>query len=302
LTASNSPSGAKAPARVVSLVPSITESLFDLGLSDRLVGITDYCVHPADGVRGLPRLGGTKNPRCDEIIALRPDLVMANQEENRAQDVARLRAAGLQVWVTFPRTLRQALDVLWEIVRRFEATAMSVRLLPLEHTLAWTRAAAGDARPVSVFCPIWREPPAGAGNAKSAWWMTINADTCVSDLLAVCGGRNVFAGRERRYPLAADLAQGGNGGGRTQSADGGERDVRYPRVTLDEIVAAQPEVILLPSEPYAFGEEDRAEWMRLGDLPAVRDDRVHLVDGSLLTWHGTRMARALQEIPPLLAD
>ena len=126
------------------------------------------------------------------------------------------------------------------------------------------------------------------------WMMTFNFQTYMSDVLAKCGGMNVFSGRMRRYPLDADL-------GLADPVEAGDRDTRYPRVTLDEIRQAAPEIILLPSEPYEFGEDDIPqikEW--LADTPAVRDDRVHLIDGSLLTWPGTRLARALADLPPYL--
>ncbi|MBI3362552.1 MAG: ABC transporter substrate-binding protein [Chloroflexi bacterium] len=287
------------PLRVVSLVPSVTESLFDLGLGGRLIAVTDFCVHPAEGVLGIPKIGGTKNPRCDEITALHPDLVIANQEENRPQDVAKLQEAGLAVWVTFPRTVRGAIDVLWEMTRLFHVpSTMGQRIMTLEHALDWTRAVEAEREPAPFFCPIWREPHASQDDAR--WWMTFNSETYIHDLLTVCGGRNIFADRERRYPLSADLRREG-GGGKLEKSAGDERDTRYPRVTLVEIVAGQPEVILLPSEPYSFDEADREELMQLTDLPAARNGRVHLVDGSWLTWPGTRVARALQEMPPLFA-
>ena len=98
--------------RIVSLVPSLTEALFALGLGDRVVGVTDWCVHPADAVAPLPKVGGTKNPSLERIRELRPDLVIANREENRQRDVERLEASGLQVWVTYPRTVREAVELL----------------------------------------------------------------------------------------------------------------------------------------------------------------------------------------------
>jgi ABC-type Fe3+-hydroxamate transport system substrate-binding protein len=274
--------------------------LFDLDLGDRLVGITDYCVHPAASVAHLRRLGGTKNPDCAAIIALQPDLVLANREENRPEDIARLQAAGLDVWVSFPQTVRQAMDVLWELVRRFNLPDASARLAMIEHMLDWTRAASLEREPVRVFCPVWRNPAAGQAPAREAWWMTANARTYLHDLLAVCGAANVFGGRERRYPLAADLQPAPEATGPERAGD--DRDTRYPRVTLAEIAAAEPQVILLPSEPYAFCEYDRQELLEALDVPATRAGHVHLVDGSLLTWHGTRLARALRDLPPLFAE
>jgi ABC-type Fe3+-hydroxamate transport system substrate-binding protein len=127
--------------------------------------------------------------------------------------------------------------------------------------------------------------------------MTVNRDTYMHDLLHTIGVENVFADRERRYPLAADL-----GTAEPIPADDPrvrERDVRYPRVSLDEIVAMQPEVVLLPDEPYVFTQADADEIARL-DIPAAKNGQIYLVEGSLLTWHGTRIAYALRDLPPLL--
>lgn len=251
------------PQRVVSLVPSVTESLFDLNLGSRLVAVTDYCARPADGVATLPRIGGTKNPDLRRIIDLKPDLVFANQEENRKQDVEALQAAGIPVWVTFPRTVQDALNLLWNIMYAFEETSMVPRVRLIEWTLDWVGGVsrAREDKITRVFVPIWMKP-----------LMTISADTYAHDLLRVCGGTNVFAAHTSRYP----------------------------QVTLQEVEMAQPDVILLPSEPFAFDESHVPTFAAL-DVPAARRGRIHLVDGSLLTWHGTRLAYALDTFPALLA-
>ncbi|GAB4531655.1 MAG: helical backbone metal receptor [Anaerolineales bacterium] len=277
------------PARVVSLVPSLTESLFDLGFGDSVVGVTDYCLYPADGVRGLPHLGGTKNPRIADIVALQPDLVLANREENTPATVKALQEAGLRVWVTFPKTVAEAMDVLWAFSRMYKRGSAVAKLQTLERVLDVVEETAAMRPPTSFFCPIWQESTADG----RLWWMTFNRETYPHDLLTLLGGYNVFAGRQRRYPLEADL-------GTAEPQPPGERDTRYPRVTVDEVRAAQPELILLPGEPYAFGLPDRDRLISLlPDVPAVRDGRVYLVDGTLITWHGTRLGRALQELPPL---
>jgi ABC-type Fe3+-hydroxamate transport system substrate-binding protein len=283
-----------APSRVVSLVPSVTESLFDLGLGQSLVGVTDYCVHPAEFVAGLPKVGGTKNPNLQLIKAALPDLIIANQEENRKEDIEALEAEGFKVWLTFPCTVREAIDVLWAIVRLFRVPQMGQRLSVLETSYEWSNGAAENMPPVKVFCPIWREP-AQRGEAAPQWWMTINRETYVHDLLRVCGAENVFAERDRLYPLAADLGQA------PAMEAAPERDTRYPRVTMAEVIEHAPEIILLPSEPYPFTEADLAAFEAFPEIPAVQNKRVHLVDGSLLTWHGTRLALALAELPALVA-
>jgi iron complex transport system substrate-binding protein len=277
------------PQRVVSLVPSMTESMVDLGFGEALVGITDYCIHPQGALENLPRLGGTKNPRMEDILALNPDLVLANWEENTRQTVEALEAQDISVWVTFPRSVQGAMDVLWHLTGLFHSRTAAVRLETLELSLEWARSASETRPAVSYFCPIW----VGESGFGLDWWMTFNRDTYPADLLSLMGGENVFADRLRRYPLAADL-------GVEEPQDPGERDVRYPRVTLREILSADPELILLPDEPYLFTPDDRQELRTiLGETSAVQGDNLRLVDGSLITWHGTRLARALQELPAL---
>jgi ABC-type Fe3+-hydroxamate transport system substrate-binding protein len=274
------------PHRVVSLVPSVTETLFDLNIGGRVVGVTDYCTRPADGVKRLPKVGGTKNPNIEMITGLRPDLVIMNQEENRKADADALQAAGIPVWTTHPNTVREALDLLWTIMDIFEEPSMVPRVRLIEVAYEWTLGVTRDLTPKRAFVPIWRDP-----------WMTFNRDTFIHDLLHTCGVENVFADRDRAYPLAADLGQV-----EPIPADDPrvrERDVRYPRITLDEVVAAQPDIVLLPDEPFVFTQSDADEIARL-DIPAAKNGRVHLVDGSLLTWHGTRIAYALRDLPPLL--
>lgn len=276
------------PQRVVSLVPSVTESLFDLNLGSHLVAVTDYCIYPEAGVAGLPRVGGTKNPDTEQIIALRPDLVIVNVEENRLADVEALQAAGIAIWVTHPRTVAEAINLLWDMMRLFDEAAMVPRVRLIEQTMDWVigLSKSREHNPTRVFAPIWLDP-----------LMTFNADTYIHDLLWVCGGLNVFADRQRLHPLKADLGEAEPYPAEKTSG----MDTRYPRITLDEVVEAQPDVILLPSEPFEFTEAHLPMFMRL-DVPAARSGRIHLVDGTLLTWHGTRLAYALNSFPALLME
>lgn len=251
------------PQRVVSLVPSITESLVELDLGDRLVGITDYCAHPADALAHLPRLGGTKSPRIEDIIALKPDLVFMNREENRKEDALQLRQAGIQVWASHPRTVQEAINLLWAIMRVFDHPVMVERVRWIERQMDWTAAAAKSKPPVRVFVPIWYDP-----------WMTISQHTYMHDLLRICGGINVFA-------------------------DLGDETRPYPEITTRQIEERQPVVVLLPDEPFKF-QPSHADLLSQLDMPAAKTGHIHMVEGSLLTWSGTRMARAFSELVPLL--
>lgn len=280
-----------APQRVVSLVPSVTESLFDLNCGERVRGITNYCIYPADKVRGLPTVGGTKNPDLGKVKAILPDLIIANREENRKEDVEALQAEGFKVWVTNPNTVAETFELLWAIIRLFEVPHMSQVIDMMERVYEYAAQAAieADSQP-KVFVPIWREPK---NTEAPHWWMTANRHTYLHDIVRVCGGENAFAERERRYPLAADL-------GTAPAEPHGERDTRYPRVTSAEIAAHAPEIILLPTEPYPFTEADIATFNAFSEVPAVQHGRVQVVDGSLLTWPGTRVGRALAELPGFL--
>jgi iron complex transport system substrate-binding protein len=280
-----------APKRVISLVPSVTQSLFDLGMAGSLVGITDYCQPPPEAGQRLIRIGGTRNPRVGEIIGLHPDLVIANQEENGRQEVEALEQAGVKVWLTFPRSIDDSLKLLWAMVDLFRMPQAAARIRTLEVTLSWAREAARSSPAVRVFCPIWQ----GKSQAEGIWWMTFNALTYAHDVIAAAGGFNIFAARERAYPMAADL-------GRAAAEPAEGRDTRYPCVLPPEVLAADPEVILLPDEPYAFSESDLPLIQRqLKATSAVNAGRVHMIDGRWITWHGTALAQSLAELPALLS-
>ena len=241
------------PRRIVSLVPSVTELICDLGCGARLVGVTRFCVEPAAVVAGLPRLGGTKTADCERLVALRPDLVVMNSEENDRAQFDLLTAAGLPVFVSFATSvagaargverLGAALDVdsaAGEVAQRIEDVAAALASL-----------APGAVR---VFCPIWRRP-----------WMSFNATTYCHDILRRAGARNVCAEAHERYPV----------------------------VDLAAIALADPEVVLLPDEPYPFLRRHFADLEALHGTTSWRQGRVHLVDGRALSWYGARTPEAL---------
>ena len=250
------------PARIVSLVPSLTEACFDLGLGDRVVGVTDWCVHPADLLSGLPRVGGTKNPDLETIVGLAPDLVIANREENTQRTVESLEANGLRVWVTYPRTVAEGVQLLRELAELSPARSVAERVAGAVESAFDAAHRSQPSERARVFCPVWRSP-----------WMSVGADTYAADLLWLCGGANVFSDRADR---------------------------RYPRVELTAVTAAAPDVVLLPDEPYAFGPRDVAELAAL-EIPAARDGRIHLIDGTWVSWYGPRIAVAIEGLRPLLA-
>ncbi|SDK11457.1 hypothetical protein SAMN05421874_105170 [Nonomuraea maritima] len=168
--------------RIVSLVPSLTESVAAT-LPDALVGATDWCSHPAG--LDVARVRGTKNPDLDAVRRLRPDVVLANFEENRPQDIEALRASGLAVWVTRILTLEQAFD---SLARMFTQACRTEPPAWLDMAReAWREPCTGPRRTAVV--PIWRRP-----------WMVVGRDTFTGDVLRHLGVDNLYAGHPERYP------------------------------------------------------------------------------------------------------
>ncbi|MFI2372511.1 helical backbone metal receptor [Streptomyces sp. NPDC018833] len=171
--------------RVVSLVPSLTEAVAATA-PGLLVGATDWCSHPAG--LDVVRVGGTKNPDVAAVAALRPDLVIANEEENREPDLAALRAAGFDVMVTEVRGLDQALSELERVL--VEGCGLARPRWLDDARAAWS--AVVPLAAARAFVPIWRRP-----------WMVLGRDTFAGDLLARLGVVNVYGGHAERYPRIA---------------------------------------------------------------------------------------------------
>jgi len=165
------------------------------------------------------------------------------------------------VWVTYPRTVAEGARLLRELAELGGRSAeLGSVVRPVEEAVE-RALGARSSEPVRVFCPIWKDP-----------WMAVGADTYAHDLIELCGGRNVFGAVATR---------------------------RYPIVREAEIVAAAPELILLPDEPYAFGAEHVAA-LRALPVPAAASGRVHCIDGTLLSWYGPRIRRAIELLRSLL--
>jgi iron complex transport system substrate-binding protein len=174
----------RAPRRVVSLVPSLTESLFDLGAGADVVGITDFCIFPAD--LQLPRVGGTKNPDVDAIRALEPDLVHMNLEENLKRHADAIEAFA-PVFVTEPKSVDDVASLI--------ETLGAIHHRDSRHLIGQLDEARFTAQPFTFLCPIWKKP-----------WMWCGGDTYVSNLVESIGGRNLMRDRERYPSMNLDCA------------------------------------------------------------------------------------------------
>ena len=224
--------------RVVSLVPSVTETLLAWGVPVR--ACTRFCEQPQ-----LTHVGGTKDPDIAAIVALRPDVVVVDREENRREDAEALTSAGVAVHVTHVTNVDDVAPMLHLLAEAIGAPPPPVP--PLGSPVApWT----------SAFVPIWKRP-----------WMTINARTYGSSLLLQLGVRNVFA----------------------------DHPVAYPAVEIGDVCSVEPQLVLLPSEPYPFAKRHRAEVTR-----AFPGAAVVFVDGQDLFWWGARTAGALDRLGGVL--
>ncbi|MCI1186448.1 helical backbone metal receptor [Hymenobacter sp. DH14] len=236
------------PRRIVSLVPSQTELLFDLGLGEKVVGVTKFCIHPTEARTQATVIGGTKNFDFEKIAALKPDLIIGNKEENYQAGIEQL-AAEYPVWLSDISNLPEALDMIrrvgFIVGAKEKAAALAADIEASFADLALP--AASTAAPESVAYFIWRKP-----------YMVATTGTFIDDMLRRAGFANAFAGLSR-----------------------------YPEISADQLVAANPQCIFLSSEPYPFAAKHMAEFQAL--CPAAK---IEIVDGELFSWYGSRLRKS----------
>ena len=258
------------PLRVVSLVPSITELLFALGLdTDEVVGRTKFCVHPAQIVPEVTVVGGTKTVHLEQLRALEPDLVIANIDENMREAIEEIDSweGGPDVYVTHPRTVDDALLMIRDLGVLLSA---GDRAEPLLADIATARAAVVRPTHQSALYLIWRQP-----------YMTVSPETYIHSMLHEAGYRHMIDEEwlDLRFPE-------------------GDSARRYPEVSVDDMAALQPAHILLSSEPFPFRQQHIDELRQL--LRAAAPDwaetvSIRIVDGELYSWYGSRMLAAFGE-------
>ena len=246
---------ARGEVRILSLVPSLTELLCELGLRDRLVGRTGFCIHPRAALRDVPKVGGTKDVKLDAIAALAPTHLVVNIDENRRETVEALADIVPNIIVTHPCVPQDniALYRLFGAVFRCERRAGELET-QLRNALDEAAQVAASLPAESVLYLIWREP-----------WMTVARDTYISAMLAAVG-----------WSSAPDRAGGAAGA------------ARYPVVDWNDPWLAGVERVLLSSEPYRFREPHVHEVRALCALPTM------LIDGEMASWYGSRVIEGLR--------
>ncbi len=245
--------------RIVSLVPSLTELVCELGLTNSLVGRTGFCVHPREPLRRVPKVGGTKDVDIERIRALAPTHLIVNIDENEKPTVEALARFVPHVIVTHPLAPRDNLELYRLLGGIFGASARAEALCcDFERALDAVTAACRAMPRQAVLYLIWRDP-----------WMTVSRDTYISRTLALVGWDTL--------PAATDK--------------------RYPEIALDTALLRSADHVLLATEPYRFRSRDVAAAEKL--LPPATRTRVRLIDGEMTSWYGSRAIRGLDYLRDL---
>ncbi|MFQ5763911.1 MAG: helical backbone metal receptor [Rhodospirillales bacterium] len=252
-------------ARILSLVPSLTELLFDLGLGGRVCGRTHYCVEPEGPVGAVPAVGGTKKVNMAKVRALRPTHAVVNVDENPKAMAEALAHDGVEVVVTHPVEVADNVRLYRLMGGIFGAAERAAALTEaFEAAYQRLRARADVFPPRRVLYLIWKAP-----------WMTVAADTYVARMLALVGWQGIAG------------------------PSGGDDAKRYPEIELSKALLAEADYVLFSSEPYAFTEDDVAAFR--ARFPA-HAEKARLVDGQLLSWYGSRAIKGLEYLEKISAS
>jgi iron complex transport system substrate-binding protein len=249
------------PQRIVSLVPSVTETLFAIGAQDVLVGVTDFCDYPPAS-RAKRSVGGMLAPSLETIVALKPDLVVATTAGNREETFVHLERLKIPVYLVNPVRTADVLDLVSRLgaLTGHEGSAERLRA-SLDSRIKAVVTRVSQLRRPRVLYVLWPDPLIVPGRRA-----------LVSELLALAGGDSV-------------------------TADAGDP---YPRYSLEAAVARAPDVIILASHGSSQGQMAREKWERFGRLPAIKTGRLYTADGNLLHRYGPRVVDGLELLARLL--
>ncbi len=246
------------PQRIISLVPSQTELLFDLGLRQSIVGITKFCERPVELVHNVPKVGGTKNLKFHRVEELSPDLIIANKEENVKEQVEELMH-DYPVWISNVRSLEDNYSMIRGIAGIFDKSAVAERTIGrIEYgfnKLSEHVSVNGEITGAVYF--IWRKP-----------YMTAGIDTFIDYIMKLAGFENMMS--SELSPSIEHFINPVNS--------------RYPELSIEFLEKLNPKVLLLSSEPFPFNENHLHELK--SKLP---DAELILVDGQMFSWYGSRM-------------
>jgi ABC-type Fe3+-hydroxamate transport system substrate-binding protein len=240
------------PMRIISLVPSQTELLFDLGLNDEVVGITKFCIHPKPWLKEKTIVGGTKQLNHQKIESLKPDLIIGNKEENSKNDIELLMQK-YPVWMSDINTLKEALQMIESIANITQTSQKGNQLIEkINHEFELLPHANQSKKRIAYF--IWNKPMMVAGK-----------DNFINSILSSLGFENVFANQLNSPQIS----------------------YRYPQITSTELAAAAPDTIYLSSEPFPFKDKHVQQFKAICPYAEIK-----IVDGEMFSWYGSRLVKA----------
>lgn len=256
------------PKRIISLVPSQSELIWELGLENQLVGITKFCIHPNEMFSKVDRIGGTKKVNLEKILQLQPDLIIGNKEENEKSDILNLKKQ-FPVWMSDIKNLQDAYQMIEEIGmitnRKVEAKKMVKQIKREELKFRKEKA---EKNLISCAYLIWNKP-----------YMVCGKNNFINSMLTECRLKNVFAMKkysQRHFQ---------------------NHNTRYPEISEAQLKLANPKLILLSSEPFPFKEKHIKE-IKLICPEAI----IKIVDGEMFSWYGSRLKYTFQYFKELLND
>jgi ABC-type Fe3+-hydroxamate transport system substrate-binding protein len=262
------------PKRIVSLVPSQTELLNDLALNNEVIGITKFCVHPTTWFKTKTRVGGTKTVNIQKVISLKPDLVIANKEENVKEQIESLQNVA-PVYVSNISTLSEAMQMMQDIgeIAGRDQKAKEI-VAQIQHDFAELKTVRDEVLFINDSMSTFSSPPVQYNQLRAAYliwkdpYMVAGGDTFINDMMNRCGFKNVF-----------------------------DNLARYPAITTDQLTTTNCQLLLLSSEPYPF-KQKHIEELQL-QLP---DTGIILVDGEMFSWYGSRLLQAPAYFRKLIAQ
>ncbi len=250
------------PKRIIPLAPSLTEILYYLGLGDKVAGVTEYSYYPPDA-REKPSVGSYVDPNIEKIISLSPDLVIGTKDGNLPNSVYLLEQARIPVYVVNPRNVRDSLSTIDEIGSLCGVSDRAHQLVQdlYKRLEAVQNTVASGERPL-VFIQINSSPI-----------MTVNKDTFLHDLIRLAGGTNMTAGEPNTYP----------------------------RISIEEVIRKKPDIIIIATMgKQGEFEGAREEWMKWKSIPAVRNNRVYLIDADIINRPSQRIIDGLEAMARLI--
>lgn len=251
-----------APERIIPLAPSLTEILYYLGLGNKVAGVTEYSYYPPEA-KEKPGVGSYVDPNIEKIISLSPDLVIGTKDGNLPNSVYLLEQARIPVYVINPRNVRDAISTIDEIGSLCGVSERAHQLVQgLNGRLqAVQDAVASGERPI-VFLQINSSPI-----------MTVNRNTFLNDLIVLAGGTNMTAGEP----------------------------ITYPRISIEEVIRKKPDIIIISTMAMG-GESEKAidEWMKWTSIPAVKNNRVHMIDSDIISRPSQRIVEGLEAMARII--